>query len=79
MALTLECYGLWGMEGRGDSIVGILDSLSDEPDDAVGGKAHTDTDEEYRRSENNKHRSIAPKFKCSLKPVTGIRLTIAGM
>ena len=67
------------MEGRGDRVISILDPLSDEPDDAVGGEAHKDKGEEDRRSENNKHRSIAPKFKCSLKPVTGIRLTIAGV
>ena len=67
------------MEGCGDGIISILDSLCDEPDDAISGKAHTNKGEENRRSENNKHRSVAPKFKCSLKPVTGIRLTIAGV
>lgn len=83
MALVFERCARCGRNGwrrwSSSGIVGTLYRLSNEPDSAVGGKGHTDKDAEDRRRQNNKHCGVAPQFKRSLKPVTGVRLSIAGV
>jgi len=68
-----------GCEGFGNSVVGVLYCLRDKPNDGIGSEAHTNKDTEDCRSENNKHCGVTPEFECSLKPVTGVRLSIAGV
>ena len=57
----------------------MLDSLRDEPDNSVDSKGQTDKDAKNHRRQNDKHHCVAPQFKHSLNPVTGVRLSIAGV
>ena len=51
---------LRGVEDRGDSVVGILDPLGDEPDDAVSSEGQTNKGAKNCRRQNDEHCGITP-------------------
>lgn len=70
---------MWGFDGGGCSIVGVICPPHDEPDGTVGSKSQNSKDGKNQCCQNKEHYGVTPQFKHSLNPVTGIRLSIAGV